>query len=194
MRPKYQFKIDHGVTWLLVFYHNASNDIIFTSSDEARNCNNEEKFSILNEIDNRMRIDNAYEFLLEYPKDYPGQYNRWTQNWNPLESNTRNEEGFHFIHLGWENYLFEGLALSCTSTSSCCTTLLDGTSDETWWYSIGMCSFCDTNYGLKKPPGPNSQAANEIVLWLRIRKNCKCSCNLYSNKGPLILCFIFLIK
>ena len=194
MAPKYQYKEEHGVQWLLVFYHNAHDNIIFKDDDEAINCNTNSKFSILNEITPKMRINSMYEFLLEYPSDFPGEYNRWNQSWNPLDPSGRQPDGFNFTHKGWDYYQFAGLALTCRSANQCCPSVLDGTSDETWWYSIGMISLCDTQYGQPKPPGPSAQV-NEIVLWLRINKRIICTCKQYfSFKKIITISFILLIK
>jgi hypothetical protein len=65
------------------FYHNSKGAVLFTNVEEGENFNNEFKYSILNEINSKMKINFKFEFLLEYPS-IQSKYNRWEQNLNLL--------------------------------------------------------------------------------------------------------------
>ena len=82
-----------------------------------------------------------YEFLLEYPDDFPGKYNRWTQTKDPLDdpeenvggSSVQKAQGYTKVKLSWESK-FGGLMLSISPN-----TLLDGqTGDSNYRYAIGQ--------------------------------------------------------
>ena len=72
-----------GISWLKVFYHNMENLNGYTNESEAQSCQSDEKFSILNEINDKFKINNCYEFLLYFTERQ--QYNQWRQNNNPLD-------------------------------------------------------------------------------------------------------------
>ena len=170
---KYNYQFKHGTFWLLIFYHNAESHEIFESPEEAENCNTENKFSILNEISQFMQYKEKFEFLLEYPKDLPGDYIRWTQTNFPLneleEPDKENATGYHPIHISNEyTHNFSGLVKTTINNDYNCTaTLLDGMPGVyNWWYSIGMHSLCDYGYNQTQPPGPDGPV-KEIYLWTR---------------------------
>ena len=74
---KYQYKYQYGCYWLRVFHHKSLDGSVIFDENEAKNCDLENKFSILDEISLHMRYNDKYEFLLEYPLDYPNKYIRW---------------------------------------------------------------------------------------------------------------------
>ena len=173
---KYNYKFAHGSYWLLIFYHNAENETLFDDLKEAENCNVENKFSILNEINSnffKKSAQNSFEFLLEYPKEFPSDYIRWSQTQSPLYENEVKDvlsaKGFKPIHVSSSFSDFTGLVSTTIDNSAGCrTTLLDGSVGvRTWYYSIGMYSTCESKYGGKKPPGPPGHEVSEIYLWLR---------------------------
>ena len=91
---KYNYKYAYGSYWLLILYHNAEDETLFNSQEEAKNCNVENKFSILNEINSdffKKFAQNSFEFLLEYPKEFPSDYIRWSQTQSPLYENEVND-------------------------------------------------------------------------------------------------------
>lgn len=51
---------------------------MFTSLGECRNINTVDRYSNLGLLDSgdTYKINGKYEFMLEYPVEFPGQYNR----------------------------------------------------------------------------------------------------------------------
>ena len=175
---KYNYKRFKNVNWLLIFYHNTNT--LFDSSNEALNCNTKDKFSILNEISPFFKIHDKYEFLLEYPKDYPDEYIQWTQSLFPLENEEKEGENtakdYKPIHVPSYENKFGGLVKTkIPNSAGCISTLLDGNPGHLYWfYSIGMYSKCDTVYGQDKAPGPESPV-DEILLWLKVNPRITCN-------------------
>ena len=168
--PKYKYKYAHGCYWLRIFHHQSLDGTVIFTEDEAKNCDLPNKFSILDEISPIMKHKGKYEFLLEYPIDYPNKYVRWRQDMNPLDDKEvqgkSNATGFQGIHSDWSN--FRGLVrTTLNNNANCIATLIDGNPGHgNWYYSIGMYSYCDTVYSSKYPPGP-SGAVKDIYLWIR---------------------------
>ena len=173
---KYNYKYAHGAEWLLIFFHNATDKTLFKDPEEASNCNTQNKFSILNELSPFMKFSGQYEFLLEYPKDYPNDYIRWSQSKLPLDDiekeNVNESIGFNPISVPSYPLAFTGLVKTNLSIKisggDCLATLLDGNpGTNLWHYSIGMYSTCDFYYGDDQPPGPDC-GVSEIYLWIRV--------------------------
>ena len=168
---KYNYKVFKGASWLLIFYHNSNT--LFESANEALNCNTNDKFSILNEISSFFKADNKYEFLLEYPKNYPNDFIRWSQSQFPLENEEQagvsTAADYKPIHVPSYKTVFGGLVkTTIENNGKCISTLLDGNPGNLgWFYSIGMYSTCDTVYTSNKPPGPEG-AVDETFLWIRV--------------------------
>ena len=135
---KHTYKVQFDTKWMLIFQHNTSYGP-FTELT-APLCFQKGKISYLARIsDNNYvkRYDANYEFLLEYPDEFPGEYNHWIQTKDPLSESGRNESGltatgFQPVNLSW-SYMFGGLMLNHYKTS-----LLDGqTGTWNWNYAIG---------------------------------------------------------
>lgn len=132
----------HNATWLKVFYHNSkSGTVLFLNNAEALHCETVDKFSVLDELENFRGKDGKFEFLLEYPDDYPNEYNRWKQIDNPAtvqdvavsDPDSVQVNGYEEIHIDWNGRFWNGLRLS-TNTY----TLIDGSiGSDYWWYAIG---------------------------------------------------------
>ena len=162
-------KTNFNKKWLLVFHHKINNgQPIFSVKEEVEYINEENRYSILGEVDERFRQRGRYEFLLEYPA-LEG-CNIWTQTISPLYAQPELENGYKPIQITWTENNWHGLSLSSNPNS-----FIDGSPGHDWYfYSIG----------LKKPwsqyqiPGPydtryspynNSKYYTyEVHLWLRI--------------------------
>ena len=129
---KYEFKNFEERQWLKIFYHNCSKGDFFTSS-HVMNVNTENKFSILYLLNEKMKIDNKYEFLLEYPE--LKKYNHWRQTNSPTKDIDRKHDGHYYVS-GYENCTIQmlehnwgGLALSNDDR-----TLIQGSMGTDYWY------------------------------------------------------------
>lgn len=169
----------YGAEWLEVFYHNTNNNTVwFTDEAEALHTNSQYKFSILDQLENFRGADNKFEFLLEYPQDLPGQYNRWKQTDNPalvqeLSNSTPSPaNGYEAIHVDWTSNGWGGLLKSQKgSTSSPIRTFIDGSTNYgNWFYSIGCYNNKASDWE-NAMPGPNntpSTGMKEVNLYVRI--------------------------
>ena len=112
----------YGAQWLEVFYHNNhSGTVLFSSKEEAMHTiGNKDKYSILDCLEQYRGKDNKFEFLLEYPTENPGQYNRWKQIDNPMETKDTTTDsyyqdlfvnGYESIHTDWKGNEWSGLLL-----------------------------------------------------------------------------------
>jgi len=156
-REKRIFK--YGSYWELLFYHNSSTGQLFSTNEEALLCDSTYKYSILSKLDDSFKINGKFEFLLEYPS-VPG-CNRWLQSINPLnnlEGFSQKAEGYEAINISWSGMFWGGLFLSKDPQ-----TLLDGSYQEYWWYSIGA----KNSYLSPKFPGPDGTPVHVVFLWIR---------------------------
>ena len=170
------YKIAHSTKWLLIFHHEVSEGKF--SKDNAAFNLQKNKFSYISRISDYHyvnRFNESYEFLLEYPKEFPGEYNRWIQDKDPMsewDSNITgtNATGFSPVSLSWKDR-FGGLMRNHIDRS-----LLNGQTGVWFWnYAIGHISsqYISDEH---KSPGPIYIKGNEqihhhvssIYLWLRI--------------------------
>lgn len=176
---KYEIKMDRGVSWLKIFFHNCTGSIWFQNESEALFSNTEQKYSILGLINNEMRINGRFEFLLEYPEI--GKSNQWVQLNNPvyeIENTTSshyNVSGYEPINIQMSNANWGGLVKSLSFKYS----FIEGSVGHSdWFYGIGVYS---PAYGPNKIPA--NQGVNYVYLWIRISdtsiffSNKKCSYN-----------------
>ena len=148
------YKVAHNTKWLLIFHHEVTEGK-FSPQTAAFNLQ-KGKFSYIARISDKnyvKRFNESYEFLLEYPKERPNEYNRWIQANDPMtewDSNISETKatGFSPVSLSW-NDCFGGLM-----RNHCNSSLLNGqTGDDRWNFAIGdwSSSFID-NEGVT--PGP----------------------------------------
>ena len=157
----YYLKKEFGVNWVKVFYHYSGSGDYFINLNETLNCSSTNKYSILSFIDNKFKINNKFEFLLEYPE--LNGYNRWRQSLHPLENPDISGfvNGYEEISIKW-NGGWVGLVKSYHTSY----TLLDGWGGvDGWWYSIGSLVKHVTPNTI---PGPYKFEINNCSLWLRI--------------------------
>lgn len=164
----------YGAQWLEVFYHNNhTGSVLFDSLEEAMHIvGNKDKYSILDCLEQFRGKDNKFEFLLEYPTDIPGKYNRWKQQDNPAEVREDTSlgqyyaKGYEPIHIDWTDQFWGGLLLCQGST------LINGSIGHlNWHYAIGSLIVWDKNIDNKPAiPGPNriNPIYNDIHLYVRI--------------------------
>ena len=161
-----------GARWARIFYHNNRNgSVLFTSLAECKNTQTTDKYSRLGILDSgdTYKINGKYEFLLQYPIDYPGLYNRWRQTNAPQNEFVARSEtggqvtGYEAVHIDWTDNYWGGLERSDTSATSYSPTWLDGSvGRDSWFYAIGSSSA----YGHGIPSYDST--ASVVELWIRI--------------------------
>ena len=123
-------KNQFGVSWIQVFYHDYQIDQNWFNEENVQFYNEEGKFSILSQLES-FRINNHFEFLLQYP-EHSG-FNRWKQTSNPTLSKI--VTGYSPVGtLSWTSNDWGGLALS--NYSNC---FIDGSPQSgDWYFCIGQ--------------------------------------------------------
>lgn len=188
-----------GAKWVEVFYHNTNNNTVwFTDEAEALHCTSQYKYSRLDCLEQYRQSDRKFEFLLEYPIEHPGEFNRWKQTDNPTKVQESNgalipANGYEAIHIDWSSE-FGGLLKHkrIIHSNEGVFTLLDGSTNHNhFFYSVG----CYNNTGKNsleigawadKVPGPplsggiDNQVVTEIRLYARISDE-------QINLGPTII-------
>lgn len=162
--------LEDGSAWARVFYHdNQSGSQLFTSYDEIMDTDSIYKYSKLNILSNFIGNDNKYEFMLTYPTDFPGQYNRWKQSYLPqatwMGSNNGDlvVTGYEPIHIDWSTYYWGGLGRQHEGTQTISSTFISGSiGHSNWFYAIGATSGYDGGI-----PGPN-KGIQQVELWVRL--------------------------
>lgn len=170
----------YNARWLQVFHHNTNNNTVwFKNETEALHCNSIYKFSILDQLEYFRNKDGNFEFLLEYPIDFPNKYNRWIQSDNPattIEVDALNGSpaiGYTAIHVDWTSSLWGGLLKGNYSGKFC---FMDGeTNHANWHYAIGCYDNTNNTQCIEKwrakMPGPNESPVTEVNLYVRIDDN-----------------------
>lgn len=164
--------LDDGSRWARIFYHNnKEGTVLFKSLEECKNVQSEDKYSRLYLLDSgdTYKIDKKYEFMLTYPIEAPGQYNRWKQTNAPQnEFNTRTTSGtqvagYEAIHIDWTSNYWGGLERQNESTTAIGSTWLSGSVGHgNWFYAIGAAN----THGRGIPS--YSSTAYVVELWIRI--------------------------
>ena len=148
-----------------VFYHSTfvdhGKDSWFNNKDIIF-VNKKHKFSIIPSLIDIFKINNKYEFLLEYPEFSKTLH--WRQKTNPIENVT--DVDYESISVEFSS--FKGLARSnCYGCS-----FIDGTPGygcNLWFYSIGSISK-HSSYNIPGYTNGNDEPlTKEVVLWMRIK-------------------------
>lgn len=165
-------KYFQGARWARIFYHNnKKGTVLFTSLAECKNIQTEDRYSRLGLLDSgdTYKINGKYEFLLEYPIDAPGQYNRWKQTNAPQNefitqsSSGGQVTGYEAVHIDWTNNYWGGLERNSSSTTSYNPTWLDGSCGHgNWFYAIG------SNATFQRGIPSYGSTADVVELWIRI--------------------------
>jgi hypothetical protein len=171
-----EIKVKDGRTWVLLFRHFTYNKPAkyFANYDSSfHTTTNKDLFSLLTIINELMKVNGKYEFLLEYPE--LNNYFHWRQTSNPLSvssSVSSSTIGFEPIHVP-SNY-FKGLGLG-SSTTSGLLGICDG--ECGWHYAIG----CHNNLYDPKFPGPDINGdfyyVKQALLWIRSTNRVTCIFN-----------------
>ncbi|MBR3790852.1 MAG: InlB B-repeat-containing protein, partial [Clostridia bacterium] len=158
-------------TWAQVFHHNNANgSVLFSSSDNlaSTTINEANKFSLLNKLDVIKTSSSGWEFLLEYPDQSSGRYNRWVQSSNPAttaEGNATQSTGIQaeapdYVpkHIDWDENYWGGLGLSTSGS-----TFIDGSYGHgDWFYAIG--SYASDGIGIPS----YSSTGGVSQLWVKL--------------------------
>ena len=170
---KQTFEYDNSL-WLKVFFHNHSTKVCFDNELEALHCNSQYKFSILDEITPKMRVNEMYEFIIEFPADKA--FIRWVQRKNPVREaeveNVTKSKDFKLISKNINlTHSFNGLVKSTMKINDKISCLLDGNPGiASWWYAIGMYKDSDDNFKNIGIPGYKGETSS-IRLWIRLPRN-----------------------
>ncbi|MBR2052946.1 MAG: InlB B-repeat-containing protein, partial [Clostridia bacterium] len=158
-------------TWAQVFHHNNANgSVLFSSSNNlaSTTINEANKFSLLNKLDVIKTSSSGWEFLLEYPDQSSGRYNRWVQSSNPAttaEGNATQSTGIQaeapdYVpkHIDWDENHWGGLGLSTSGS-----TFIDGSYGHgDWFYAIG--SYASDGIGIPS----YSSTGGVSQLWVKL--------------------------
>lgn len=167
-----EVKYFEGAEWAKIFEHNSkAGTVVFSSVAQCLNVQDENRYSRMYLLDNFKNINNKYEFLLEYPDDREGQYNRWIQNLNPCNeyitptSSGTPADGYTVVHVDWTGNHWGGLTRQNSSVTSNYLTYLSGsTGHDNYWFAIA--AFSAYQGGI---PGPNSTVVTgRVQMWVRI--------------------------
>ena len=161
-----------GAQWAKVFEHNNhAGTVLFTSIAEVKHSETSDKYSRLYLLDSITDKGGKYEFLLEYPDDLAGSYNRWKQTNNPLNEFVAETSagdgkcaGYEAVHTDWTGNYWGGIARQKSDPAVINSTYLDGSVGHgNWWYAIGAVS--NFSGGV---PGPSAKITGRVQLWVRI--------------------------
>ena len=149
-------------TWVLIFHHNSSNKDFFRNENEALFSTKKNKFSLFGRINDDFKIDDRYEFIIEYPQTK--RFYQWTQTKNPIKAKAYEYIGFIPNETGYGD--FTGLALS--NYKRC--TLLDGFVNHSYWnIAIGAYRNWDSDRCFPGPGGTNASFCyNTVNVYMRI--------------------------
>ena len=168
---KYEYRTFSGSLWLKVFFHNMSTLCGFTSEEEAKLCNSENKYSILSELNSSLKQgNNKFEFLLEYPE--LGRMNIWQQTNSPLDEEEHGQEfveGYKDIYIGAPRSTWGGLARTTGNDKT--YTLINGSPSvnySDWYFAIGM--YNGAYWSGNNLPS-NADATNIVYLWVKMPIN-----------------------
>lgn len=150
--------LDDGSAWARIFHHLPNGGTVLFGKDDCVKSKVDGKYSVLYLLnnDNFKNDDNLYEFLLEYPVEFPGKYNRRYQSSNPVNSKT--VAGYAAVHIDWTGSNRGGLRLYDTND-----TFIAGCTTTERYYSIGSRVKRNTSI-----PGPSGSAVSEVCLYVRI--------------------------
>ena len=150
--------LDDGSAWARIFHHLPNGGTVLFGKDDCIKSKVDGKYSLLYLLnnDNFKNDDNLYEFLLEYPVEFPGKYNRRYQSSNPVNSKTVVD--YAAVHIDWTGSNWCGLRLYDTNE-----TFIAGCTTTERYYSIGSRVKRNTSI-----PGPNGAAVSKVCLYVRI--------------------------
>ena len=165
------YKTFIGKQWIKIFYHNIESGYFNTNFSKFLHSEEENQFSIFDQVTDILRINGMFEFMLDYGSN---GFIVWRQNTNPVKTykkeNNYSSIGLRIIYNRYNYISFNGLMLSNNSGS-----FLDAyrSSIDGYWYSIGTKYFDNTTIPghIYTNPGSTNEAGNrvnEVTLWLRM--------------------------
>ena len=168
---KYEVVSYDNKVWLKVFFHNHTTKVNFENEKEARHCNSEYKYSILDKINPHMKIEGKYEFIMDFP-DESDVFIRWEQDQNPVEENDgkAQADGFHIIDdkRPPNSIGFYGLTISTFKSLDKVNCFLDGMpSGGGWYYAIGMYIDSTSDYKTEGIPA-YKEHVKSLRLWIKM--------------------------
>lgn len=167
-----EIKYFDNAVWAKVFEHNNhAGTILFTTIAEVKYSNTTDKYSRIKSLDSFKATDGKIEFLLEYPDDLSGKYNRWKQTNNPCDefvtttsTGDGKAEGYEAVHIDWSTNYWGGLTRQNSDVNTLSPTYLSGSVGHTnWFYAIGSASAWSGGI-----PSANVAATGRAQLWVRI--------------------------
>lgn len=167
--------LDDGSVWLKIFGHrNLEGTVLYNSVAsvlENYGTNNFSRLDLL-ETDLYKGSDGKFEFLLQYPLDAPGLYNRWKQTLAPQDEykTSGTVTGYEAIHIDWANNYWGGLTRFSEDPAAMTNTYITGSvHTSNWFFAIGAFSNYTSGTQQIGIPGPNSLSIwGDVELWVRI--------------------------
>lgn len=167
--------MEDGSVWMKVFYHNnQGGTVLFSTIDEIRNVNVENKYSVLYMLDNVnfKGSDGKYEFLIRYPEKTT-EYNRWKQTNNPCNEyitptsdGAAYAAGYEAIHIDSTDNYWGGLTRQSEGTNLVSTYLSGSVGHSNWFYAIGAIAKHDV--GIPSSTRWGNGIATVVELFVRI--------------------------
>lgn len=167
-----EIKYFDNAVWAKVLEHNnRAGTVLFTTIDEVKYSNTVDKYSRIKSLSSFKAADGKIEFLLEYPDDLAGKYNRWKQTHNPIDefvaettAGTGTATGYEAVHIDWSVNYWGGIARQSSDAMAFNNTYLDGSvGHSNWYYAIGSKSAFGGGI-----PGPSAAIFGRVQLWARI--------------------------
>lgn len=197
-------QLPDGSYWTKIFYHHLDAGV-YTQSEDPRTLKSDafKKFGRFDELNTlAYKIDGKYEFLLEFPSELPGLYNRWKQSSNPSELTPDKNSGnsgltgyesidIDFDHYGWNGLEYNGHTCLCDGSSRNGGSETENPSGfDNWFYAIG----CYTlhNSGIPGPPINGKDSYRDIALWVRVQNNYRFIKDFYLTNDKKIYCNEFI--
>ena len=164
-----KMKIQLGVKWTLIFYHNVDqNESYLFQEEEALDIQTETKYSILEKASKFPKIQNKYEFLLEYPREPQPNANYWQQS-NFPSTLSDPDPNFKCLNCSYTNS-FKGLFLGSSQTA-----YLTGTTGGIWFFAIAPFRPWSAPWGWSYVvPSYVGNETKEVALWMRVPNSFGC--------------------
>lgn len=185
---------------MLIFFDNCSGKSYLENETAALSINQKNKYSILSQLNDALRVKGKYEFILEWPS--LKMFYQWRQTNNPVYEYEKNgvykAEGFEPLYNGSkDSTCWGGLVRTTIKFSNNINSLLDGCPGTSYWYySIGMyktvySQFYNTGYPTTYGRGSGTDL---VYLWVRYPFNNFTIFIKKRTKNIIILILIFLIS
>lgn len=182
-----------GSSWARIFYHNNKNgSVLFTSLAECKNTQTADKYSRLNLLeDGTYKRDGKFEFMLTYPINAPGRYNRWKQTnapqheYNASTTSGVKVAGYEAVHIDFASNYFGGLERNSSDANSISPCWIDGSCGHgNWFYAIGTSEL----YGRGIPSASDigDSTADVVEVWVRIDDATTLSASLGTSTGVTV--------